>query len=363
MKHHSRRSTAFFFFSNTAVSGQVLMHSFLISKENIVLWKLWCFTQTRKFCFVFSFHLFAIVPECFQLKHLQTSILLFYHFKLFPLETSERHLQLPTYQSSSVSFRNTCKIICLEVKIDLHPKDNFSCTFTFSLWPRVMPGWWPLPVRESAHAASYAYWDCLELADWKEKFLSCGESKISGGQGTGSGVNQRKDKQLMEANKNVVTLACRRRRLNLSWELRWTDRWFWEPQGEKWRAGCSLHGQRGCLSLGADGMAAQARQQAQGARRYLRTPKAAATRVNKRIHGLRGGRAEVDNLWSEVHLCDLLLRLYGHPLPTILSFALVSSICGYRGLAMALEIIKSKVVPPGSFLQLCLWFLGITTCL
>lgn len=260
MKCHSYRSIAFFS-SSTAVSGQVLMHSFSISKANIVLWKLWCFTQTRKFCFVFSFQLFAIVPECFQLKHLQTNILLFLHFKLFLLETSERHLQLPTSasQTSSLSFRSTCKIICLKVKTDLPPKDNFSCTFATSPWPRVTPGWWPLPVQGSTRAAPCAYRDCLELADWKEKFLSRGGSKISGGRGTDSGVNQRKDKQLMEANKNVVTPACRRRRLNLSWELRWTDWWFREPQGEEWRAGCSLHGQWGCLSWAADGMAAQAR--------------------------------------------------------------------------------------------------------
>lgn len=47
------------FFSNTDVNGWILTHCFLISKENIALWKIWCFAQHRKFCFIFSFQLFC----------------------------------------------------------------------------------------------------------------------------------------------------------------------------------------------------------------------------------------------------------------------------------------------------------------
>lgn len=47
------------FFSNTDVNGWILTHCFLISKENIALWKIRCFAQNRKFCFIFSFQLFC----------------------------------------------------------------------------------------------------------------------------------------------------------------------------------------------------------------------------------------------------------------------------------------------------------------
>ena len=122
------------------MNRRVLTHCILMSKENIVLWKIRCFAQNRKFYFVFSFKLFSIAAEVFPAEAYADKYFAVFPFQTFLLWNTGMTPSASRLPKQFSQLQEHLQNICLEVKIDLAPKDHFSYTFSTFPWPGVGGG-------------------------------------------------------------------------------------------------------------------------------------------------------------------------------------------------------------------------------
>lgn len=301
----------YIFFSNTDVNGQVLMHCFLISKENIVLWKIWCLAQNRKFCFVFSFKLFFNSNKSISSWSICRQVLCYFSISNFsPLKhlndsfpltkaiqsTSGTLAKYLPWSKNRFSPQKTISIILFPLLLGLEPCLGGGlcpyrgacmqhCTFSRTVW------------NEQTERRDFY------LVGWA-KFQVDKEPALEQIRG--------KKSNWWRPAKNVVTPACRRRRGNLSGELRWTHWWLWEPQRENEDPAGHCMGSEVVWAWEQTGWQPRQDSNPRDARTYPHTAKAAATWVNKRTCGMRGRQ---NSSWHRchAHLWDLLLELYGQP--------------------------------------------------
>lgn len=297
------------------------------------------------------FNFFAVASKVFPAEAFADK-----YFPIFPFQTSLlRNIWMTSPASRSPMrfshLQEHLQNICLDVKTDLAPQRQFQLYF-FHLSSAQSRAWVVACARTGERARS-----TMRLLGPSGTSRLQGEistwwgSKISGGWGTGTGVNQREEKQSMEANKKCSDSCL------------WKEEKKPLPKAEM-NALVALRTPRGKAktpleAAGAVGSSELGNRQesSPGKTKVPPHPKAAATGVTERSCGMRGWQGSSGHR-RHVHFWDLLLEPYGRSPPYPLSPLPVKS--GYSGLTVALEINESKVVPAGSILQFGLWSLWIT---
>lgn len=353
MKWHSHTSIVFFF-SNTDVNGRVLMHCFLISKENTVLQKIRCFAQNWKFCFVFSFKLFSIASTIFPVEVFADKYFVIFPFQIFLLWSTR---MTPSASHWPKQFSQLQAKYLTQSKNSLAPKRQFHLYFFhFSL--------------NLSHAQVVA---CACTGECACSTIYLGLSRTSRPKGEISTLQGEQNFRWMRNwhwSKSEERKAIGGGQQKMWWPLLVeggdrTSPKSWDehtggsenPQGKsKDTAG---HGQWGCLNLGADRMAAQAWQQPQGLLGGAPTPQKLL------LHGWTRGPVGWEDDRTAI---DMGVTPLGSPLGAVwaapslpLFFLPLSPLpvkSGYSGWMVALEINESKV-PAGNFLQFSLWSLWI----
>lgn len=343
------QSYAFFisFFSNTDVNGQVLMHFFLISKENIVLWKIWCFAQNRKFCFIFSFQLFFSSIKSISSWSVCRHVLPYFSISNFPpLKHLNDTSSFPLTKAIQSTSGTLAKYLPWRENRFSSPKTISIILFPLLLGPEPCLGGGLCPYRGACtqHRA-------LTRTAWNQQtarrdFYLVGEQNIRWMRNWHWGKSEGR-KAIDGGQQKLWWLLLVEGREEASPES-WDERTGGSenPKGKsedpagRWAVGLSELGSRQESSPGKTKVPPQ--------------PKAAATGVTRRSCGMRGWQG---SSWHghHVHFWDLLLEPYGQSPPYPLSPLPVKS--GYSGLTVALEINESKVVPAGSILQFSLWSL------